>query len=119
MLNNLISNAVKYSGEGARITVSVKEMNFRQGHGKYQIVVADTGIGMSPEFLEHIFEPFSRETLFTARKITGTGLGMPIVQALVQQMSGEIRVQSTPGEGSVLYRNSAASNRRVPPGRRP
>lgn len=102
VLNNLISNAVKYSGEGARITVSVKEMNFRQGHGKYQIVVADTGIGMSPEFLEHIFEPFSRETLFTARKITGTGLGMPIVQALVQQMSGEILVQSTPGEGSVF-----------------
>ncbi len=102
ILNNLISNAFKYSPEGAQIQVSLRELNHQPGHSKYQIVVSDTGIGMSQEFLSHIFEPFSREATFTSQKVTGTGLGMPIVKTLVQQMSGEITVQSTPGKGSVF-----------------
>ena len=102
ILNNLISNALKYSLEGARITVELK-LTSRQGKlCRYQIVVSDTGIGMSEEFLEKIFEPFARETLFSPTKVTGTGLGMPIVKSLVQQMSGEITVQSRLGEGSVF-----------------
>lgn len=94
ILNNLLSNAFKYSEKGAQITVSLIERNVQYGHGKFQLVVADTGIGMSAEFLQHVFEPFARETRFTSGKITGTGLGMPIVKTLVQQMSGEITVRS-------------------------
>lgn len=99
ILNNLISNAIKYSEGGAEIDVSVRQYDFQQ-HSKYQFVVEDTGIGMSESFLEHIFDPYARETHFSARTVTGTGLGMPIVKSLVQQMSGEITVESTLGKGS-------------------
>ena len=60
----------------------------------------DTGVGMSQSFLERIFEPFARETMFAPTKAEGTGLGMPIVKGLVQQMSGEIFVRSELGKGS-------------------
>lgn len=102
IVNNLISNALKYSSEGAKICLSVKEINHKTGHSKYQIVVSDTGIGMSEEFQERIFEPFAREASFFSRKVSGTGLGMPIVKTIVQQMSGEITVQSALGEGSTF-----------------
>lgn len=100
ILNNLLSNSLKYSEQGALIKVSLLERNVQFGHGKFQIIVKDTGIGMSDEFLQHIFEPFARETRFTSNKITGTGLGMPIVKTLVQQMSGEITVHSELGAGT-------------------
>lgn len=99
ILNNLISNAFKYSRNGDRVEVTVKQFHFQQ-HSKYQFTVEDTGIGMSEQFLEHIFDPYARETRFTSQTVTGTGLGMPIVQSLVQQMSGEITVESTLGKGS-------------------
>ena len=102
VLNNLISNALKYSNEGAKVEVSLKELNHQPGHSKYQIMVRDTGIGMSKEYLERIFEPFSRETTFTSNKVSGTGLGMPIVKTLVQQMSGEITIESEPGMGTTV-----------------
>lgn len=102
ILNNLISNAMKYSHEGAKIHVSLKELNHQPGHSKYQITVQDTGIGMAKEYLANIFEPFSREATFTANKVTGTGLGMPIVKTLIQQMSGEITVSSELGKGSTF-----------------
>lgn len=102
ILNNLLSNAMKYSHEGAKIQVSLKELNHQPGHSKYQITVQDTGIGMSKDYLASIFEPFSREATFTANKVTGTGLGMPIVKTLIQQMSGEITVSSEPGKGSTF-----------------
>lgn len=102
VLNNLISNALKYSHEGAKIEVSLKELNHQPGHSKYQLIVRDTGIGMSKEYLEQIFEPFSREATFTSNKVSGTGLGMPIVKTLVQQMSGEINIQSEPGVGTTV-----------------
>ena len=99
IMNNLLSNALKYSCEGAEIKVEARQFDY-QKHSKFQIVVADTGIGMSEEFLNHIFEPYSRETHFTPRTTEGTGLGMPIVKSLVQQMSGEITVESAVGKGS-------------------
>ena len=102
ILNNLVSNALKYSHPGAKIHVSLKELNHQPGHSKYQLMVQDTGIGMSKEYLANIFEPFSREATFTANKVSGTGLGMPIVKTLVQQMSGEITVSSEPGKGSTF-----------------
>ena len=99
IMNNLLSNALKYSCEGAEIKVEARQFDY-QKHSKFQIVVADTGIGMSEEFLNHIFEPYARETHFTPRTPEGTGLGMPIVKSLVQQMSGEITVESAVGKGS-------------------
>lgn len=100
VLNNLLSNAFKYSREGDRIHLELRQAARRESRGQYQIVVEDTGVGMSESFLERLFEPFARETVFAPTKATGTGLGMPIVKGLVQQMSGEITVQSKLGEGS-------------------
>ncbi len=102
ILNNLISNAVKYSLENALITVELKLTARHNKMCKYQIVVSDTGIGMSEEFLGKIFEPFARETMFAPANVSGVGLGMPIVKSIVQQMSGEITVQSELGKGSVF-----------------
>ena len=99
ILNNLLSNAVKYSESGDQITLDVKEMIY-QNHHKIQFVVEDTGIGMSQPFLEHLFEPYARETHFSVKSTIGTGLGMPIVKSLVEQMSGEITVESELGKGT-------------------
>lgn len=99
IINNLLSNAVKYSRPGDKVRLEARRFAFQE-HSKYQIIVEDTGIGMSPEFLKHLFEPYSRETTFGSQTTVGTGLGMAIVKSLVQQMSGEIWVDSTLGEGS-------------------
>lgn len=102
IMNNLLSNAFKYSPEGAEVRVVVKEAASQGNHSKYQISVSDTGYGMSEEFLKRIFEPFTRETVLAPKRISGTGLGMPIVKSFVQQMNGEITVQSRQGEGSTF-----------------
>lgn len=99
IMNNLLSNAFKYSDAGAEISVTMRQ-RVSMKRSKYEIIVADTGIGMSEEFLEHIFDPYSRETGFTSKTIMGTGLGMPIVKSLVRQLSGEIKAESRLGEGS-------------------
>ena len=67
-----------------------------------RLTVSDTGIGMSKEFLEHIFEPYARETRFASSSINGTGLGMSIVHSLVTQMGGQINVESTLGKGTTF-----------------
>ena len=95
ILNNLLSNAFKYTKNGGTISVHVQEQA-----GTYRFEIADDGVGMSKEFLAHVFEPYARETRFTTRQATGTGLGMPIVRQLVQQMNGEIRCESELGKGS-------------------
>ena len=99
IVNNLLSNAVKYSNAGDTIRLEARQFDFQE-HSKYQIVVEDTGIGMTPSFLEHLFDPYSRETTFSSHPTVGTGLGMAIVKSLVQQMNGEISVDSTLGKGS-------------------
>lgn len=99
VVNNLLSNAFKYSNPGASVRLEARQ--FGEGkHSKYQIAVEDTGIGMSEGFLEHLFEPYTRETAFSANTRVGTGLGMPIVKNLVQRMNGEISVESELGKGS-------------------
>ena len=100
ILNNLISNAIKYSLENANINVSLNQIEQNSQIGKYQIIVEDNGIGMTKEFLDVIFEPFAQETMFRPTNVTGTGLGMSIVKGIVQQMSGEIAVESEVGKGS-------------------
>lgn len=101
LLNNLLSNAVKFTSRGDSVQVSVTQVD--QGErAKYRFVIADTGIGMSREFLPRLFEPYSREMRFTSRQISGTGLGMPITKALVAQMDGEIQVESEQGVGTTF-----------------
>ena len=74
----------------------------RDGYAVYQTTITDTGIGMSEEFLPHIFEEFSREHNTTDNKIEGTGLGMPIVKRLVDFMDGTIEVRSKKGIGTTV-----------------
>ena len=99
VINNLLSNAVKYTNPGDRIRVEARQVGSPR-HSSYQFIVEDTGIGMTPQFLEHLFDPYSRETAFTSQQIQGTGLGMPIVKSLVQQMGGTLSVDSALGEGT-------------------
>ena len=103
VMNNLLSNAVKFTREGDSIRVTVTQMEAAPGQlCKYRLVIADTGIGMSKEYLPHLFEPYSREMRFGERQAVGTGLGMPITQSIVTQMNGEIHVESAPGEGTTF-----------------
>ena len=98
---NIMSNACKYTPEGGEISISVSELSSGNSRlGRYRFVFRDTGIGMSEEYLQHIFEPFSRANDSRISKISGTGLGMGITKNLVQMMGGEIRVESRIGEGS-------------------
>jgi len=100
---NVLSNAVKYTPSGGQIQIEVRqEESSRRGYQKYVFRCEDTGIGMSPEFLEHLFKPFERAQDSTSSKITGTGLGMAITKNLVDLMNGDIQVESQPGEGSVF-----------------
>lgn len=99
VLNNLLSNAAKYTDPGDTVRLEARQFRFR-GNSKYQLVVEDTGIGMSEEFQKHLFDPYSRETAFSAHPVLGSGLGMSIVKILVQQMSGEISVERKLGEGT-------------------
>lgn len=101
VLNNLLSNAMKFTPGGGQISLSVTQLD-EGSYPKYRIVVSDTGVGMSEEFLQKIFIPFERETRFGARNISGTGLGMPIVHSIVMQMEGQITVESKLGEGSTF-----------------
>ncbi|MGK5434043.1 ATP-binding protein [Faecalibacterium prausnitzii] len=103
ILLNVISNAIKYTPEGGHIAVSVKELPAEEPKtGRYTFTVQDDGIGMSEEYLPHIFEEFTREHTSTESKVIGTGLGLPIVKALVEWMHGSIDVQSKPGAGTTV-----------------
>ena len=103
ILLNIISNAIKYTPEGGHIAVSISETPCEQaGTGRYTFRVQDDGIGMSEDYLPHIFEEFSREHTSTESKVVGTGLGLPIVKALVDRMHGTIDVQSKIGCGTTM-----------------
>jgi signal transduction histidine kinase/ABC-type amino acid transport substrate-binding protein len=100
---NIISNAYKYTNSGGTVNMHLEEIpSDREGYALYQTTISDTGIGMSKEFLPHIFEEFARENTTTENKIEGTGLGMPIVKRLVDFMEGTIRVESEKGKGSTV-----------------
>ena len=101
ILLNILSNAVKYTPSGGKISMSLTEIpSDRTNYAVYQTVIEDTGIGMSEEFLPHLFEEFTRERSSTESKINGTGLGMPIVKKLVDLMQGTIEVESKLGRGT-------------------
>lgn len=101
---NLLSNAIKYTPDGGNIDLEIKEQEFYvPGISLFQFIFRDNGIGMSQEFLEHIFEPFSRARDSRINKIQGTGLGMSISENIVHMMNGTIQVESVLGEGSCFY----------------
>lgn len=98
---NIIGNSLKYTQKGGMVSVKVTEIpSEKEGYTSYKIVVEDNGIGMSEEYLPHIFEEFSREKTSTESKVIGTGLGLPIVKSLVTLMGGSIEVESQLGEGT-------------------
>lgn len=98
---NIIGNSLKYTPEGGKVSVDITEFpSEKKNYASYRIIVEDNGIGMSKEYLPHIFEEFSRERSSTESKVTGTGLGLPIVKALVNLMGGTIDVESELGEGT-------------------
>lgn len=98
---NILSNAYKYTNEGGTVTMTLKELPFeKEGWGLFQTTIQDTGLGMDEDYLPHLFEEFSREEDSTTTKIEGTGLGMPIVKRLLEQMNGTIEVESKKGVGT-------------------
>ena len=103
ILSNLISNAIKYTSAGGKVTIDTRELPYdKEGYTLIQTKVSDTGIGMSEEFLPSLFELFTRERNTTLSKIPGTGLGMAIVKNLVDLMNGSIEVESELGKGSTF-----------------
>lgn len=100
---NLISNAIKYTPEGGSVTMRLTELpSEREGYAVLKTVIEDTGIGMSADFLPHIFEDFSREKNSTQSRVIGTGLGMHIVKKMVDLMGGSIEIESEPGKGTKI-----------------
>ena len=106
VLLNLLSNAIKYTGAGGKVSMRITEKPAApQGFANYEFSIKDTGIGMSEEFVSHIFEPFERERTSTISGIQGTGLGMAITKNIVDMMNGSIEVESRQGLGTEFVVN--------------
>ena len=100
---NILSNAIKYTEPGGHVTVDMREdESAKPGCVKLTYVVADTGIGMSPEFMATMYQPFSRQTDSRVNSIQGTGLGLAITKQMVDLMGGAIECQSEQGQGTVF-----------------
>ena len=103
VLLNLLSNAMKFTMPGGIVSVRVIQKGAAlEGRASYEFQVKDTGIGMSPEFLAHVFDPFERERTSTVSGIQGTGLGMAITKNIVDMMGGTIAVASEEGKGTTF-----------------
>lgn len=103
ILLNLLSNAMKFTKPGGIVSVRILQKEYAPaGWASYEFQVKDTGIGMSKEFLAHVFEPFERESTSTISGIQGTGLGMAITKNIVDMMGGKISVVSEEGKGTIF-----------------
>ena len=103
ILLNLLSNAIKFTPEGGTITFKIRELPSRiPDSGCYEFVFSDTGCGMSQEFMERLFEPFTRANDSRVTNIEGTGLGMSIVKSVVSLMNGDIDVESELDAGTTF-----------------
>ena len=101
ILLNLISNAMKFTNPGGTVSIRIiQKPCSKEGYALYEFKVKDTGIGMSPEYAQIIFEPFTRERTSTVSGIQGTGLGMAITKNIVTMMGGTIDVESEVGKGT-------------------
>lgn len=99
---NIYGNCIKYNRPGGRIKTVVEALGIIDGKGTYRWIISDTGIGMSEEFLEHIFDPFAQENSNPNNMSQGIGLGMAIVKGLIDQMGGTIEITSEEGVGSTF-----------------
>lgn len=97
---NIMTNCIKYNKEGGKIQKSVLEEPIDSNHSMYSFIIEDTGIGMSKEFVNYLFEPFTREVNDAGTVYQGTGLGMTITKELIELMGGTISVRSEKGVGS-------------------
>ncbi len=100
VLVNIVSNAIKYTPEGGEVDLIAEEEPRSENTRLYRFIVRDTGIGISKDYLPHIFDSFTREEKTTVNRIQGTGLGLAITAKVVELMNGTISVKSTPGKGS-------------------
>ncbi len=106
VLLNLLSNAIKFTPAGGTVALTIRQKpRAPKGYGSYEIRVKDTGIGMSPEFAEHIFEPFERERTSTVSGTQGTGLGMAIAKNIIDTMGGTIELNTEQGKGTEFIIN--------------
>jgi signal transduction histidine kinase len=101
-LQNLITNALKYGGEPKWIGIQVRSAEHGVTGKEIQISVSDRGIGIAPQEIRHIFEPFYRSPSVTAAQIHGTGLGLPLAKSIMEALNGQVTVKSTPGRGSTF-----------------
>ncbi len=99
---NIITNAIKYNKDNGKIYIACKETNFDGKIATIEFICQDTGIGMSEEFVKHIFEPFSQENQNARTSYAGTGLGMSIVKSIIESMGGNISVESQKGVGTTF-----------------
>ena len=102
ILNNLVNNAIKFTPQGGKITITVKLLNLNHDHETLMVSVADSGIGIPQTSLNKIFDMFSQADESTTRKYGGTGLGLAITRQLVELMGGQIQVTSVENEGSTF-----------------
>lgn len=102
ILMNLLSNAIKYTNEGGKLDLTVEELKFTGDIITYRFTMQDNGIGMSPEYLDIIFDPFTRANDEVVAKAQGTGLGMAITKQFTDLLGGTISVESTLGKGSIF-----------------
>lgn len=100
ILLNIMDNSIKYNKPNGSVYLEVKPLYSKEGSIQYQFIITDTGIGMSDEYIEHIFEPFSQERQDARSIYMGTGLGMAIVKGLIEEMNGLLKVESKVDEGS-------------------
>lgn len=100
---NLLDNSIKYNKHGGSVTFSSKTKPLDNGRALFCFSVSDTGIGMTPKFLKHIYEPFAQEGNDARSKFQGTGMGMPIVKSLIELMGGTIEVTSELHVGTTFY----------------
>ena len=103
LLMNLVSNAVRYNKDNGSVTLSCRELEDKGNTAWFEFICADTGIGMSEEYQQHLFEPFTQEHCTARSTYGGTGLGMPIAKSLVDKMGGEITFTSKLGEGTTFH----------------
>ena len=102
ILINVLGNAVKFTPEGGSVTFLIREQARYDGMATLRFTIADTGIGMSPEFLPHIYDAFAQEDSSSTSKYGSSGLGLAITKNLVEMMNGEIRAESRKGEGTTF-----------------
>ena len=118
VLLNLVSNAYKFTPEGGSVTVSLKKLDSpSEDFGNFELRIKDSGIGMTPEFAERVFDAFERERNSTVSGIEGTGLGMAITKSIIDLMGGTVNVITAPNEGTefVIGLTFLLSDRKIEP----